>query len=85
MITERTVKVGEKCFLEYIDDQTGEWIEQIPLDEAEYKAETIRVLTENHMRDNPGVTYSKALLTVSEKNPELFGRKSSNTTEEETI
>lgn len=84
MITERTVKIGEERFLVYIDDQTGKWIKQMPLDEAAYKNETIRVLTENHMRDNPGSTYSEALLAVSEKNPELFGRKASKTTEEKT-
>lgn len=84
MITERTVKVGEQHFLEYIDDSTGGRIKQIPLDEAEYKNETIKLLTENHMAKNPGVNYSEALLAVSEKNPELFGRKASNTTEEKT-
>lgn len=72
MITERTVKVGEERFLEYIDDQTGKRIEQIPLDEAEYKNETVRILTEGHMEKNQGVTYSEALLAVSKKYPDLF-------------
>ncbi|MCC7212240.1 MAG: hypothetical protein IT451_10420 [Candidatus Brocadia sp.] len=72
MITKRTVKVGEKCFLEYIDDQTGVRIEQIPLDESEYNHKTAEVLIEGYMRENQGVGYGKALVAVSGKYPELF-------------
>lgn len=72
MITERTLKVGKQHFLEYIDDSTGIRIKQIPLDEAEYKDETVRILTEGHMKENQGVTYSEALLAVSKKRPDLF-------------
>ncbi|BBO18687.1 conserved hypothetical protein [Candidatus Brocadia pituitae] len=72
MITKRTLKVGEECFLEYIDDQTGERIKQIPLDEIEYNHKTAEALIEGHMRENQGVGYDKALVAVSARYPELF-------------
>jgi len=72
MITERTVKVGEQHFLEYIDDSTGGRIKQIPLDESEYNCKTVEILTEGHMKKNQGVTYSEALLAVSKEHPDLF-------------
>lgn len=72
MITKRTVKVGEERFLEYIDDQTGKRIKQIPLDETEYNHKTAEVLIEGYMRENQGVGYGKALVAVSGKYPELF-------------
>lgn len=72
MITKRTVKTGEQCFLEYIDDDTGNRIKQVSLDETQYKYETTMALIEGHMRENQGVNYSKALLAVSAKYPELF-------------
>jgi len=80
MITERTIKMGNECFLEYINDDTGERIKQVPLDEAEYKHETVKILIEGLMKKNPGATYSEALLTVSKENPELFKREATNTT-----
>lgn len=85
MITERTVKMGDKCFLEYIDDNTGNRIKQIPLDETEYKHETARVLIKGHMKKNQGVTYSEALSAVSVKHPELFGRETSDATEQKAF
>lgn len=72
MITKRTVKMGKECFLEYVDDDTGERIKQIPLDEAEYKNETIKILADGHMKDNQGVTHREAFLAVSKKYPDLF-------------
>lgn len=72
MITERTCKVGEQYFLEYIDGSTEILIKQIPLDEAEYKDETVRILAEGHMKENQGITYSEAFLAVSKKRPDLF-------------
>lgn len=77
MITERTLKIsdkkmGDKYFLEYIDDSTGVRTKQVPLDEAEYKDETARILIEGHMKENQGVTYSEALLAVSKERPDLF-------------
>lgn len=90
MITKRTLKIndkkmGDKYFLEYIDDDTGGRIKQVPLDEAEYKDETTRILIEGHMRKNPGVTCSESLLAVSVKHPELFGKETSDATEQKTI
>lgn len=85
MTTQRTVKIGEECFLEFIDDDTGNRIKQIPLDETEYKHETARVLIEGHMKRNQGVSYSEALLAVSVKQPELFGKEASDATEQKTI
>lgn len=90
MITERTLKIsdkkmGDKCFLEYIDDNTGNRIKQIPLDEAEYKNETVKILIEGHMRKNSNVTYSEALLAVSVKHPELFGKEATNTTLDDIV
>lgn len=72
MTTQRTIKIGEECFLEFIDDDTGNRIKQIPLDETEYKHETARVLIEGHMKENHGVSYREAVLAVSEKRPDLF-------------
>ncbi|MBI5309011.1 MAG: hypothetical protein HZB37_11965 [Planctomycetes bacterium] len=40
MITKRTVKKSEDRFWEFIDDDTGNRIKQIPLNETEYKHET---------------------------------------------
>ncbi|GAN34877.1 MAG: hypothetical protein UZ01_01131 [Candidatus Brocadia sinica] len=57
MITKRTVKMGEERFLEYIDDQTGERIKQIALDETQYNRETVEVLIKGHTKENPGVGY----------------------------
>lgn len=85
MITKRTVKVGEERFLEFIDDDTGNRIKQIPLDETEYNHKTAEVLIEGHMKKNHGVTYSEALLAVSVKYPELFGMEASEATEQKTI
>lgn len=58
--------------MEYIDDNTGERIKQIPLDETEYKIKTIEILTEGHMEKHQGVAYSEALLAVSKEHPDLF-------------
>lgn len=75
MITKRTVKMGEKRFLEFVDDDTGVRIKQIPLDETEYKHKTVEVLIEGHMKENQDVSYGKALVAVSAKYPELFTRE----------
>ena len=72
MIIKRTIKIGEERFLDYIDDDTGLRIKQIPLDETEYKHKTAEVMIEGHMRMNPGVTYGEAFSKVSAKNPEFF-------------
>lgn len=85
MTTQRTVKIGKECFLEFIDDDTGNRIKQIPLDETGYKHETARILIEGHMRKNSGVTYSEALLAVSKENPELFKREATNTTLDDIV
>lgn len=85
MTTQRTVKIGKECFLEFIDDDTGNRIKQIPLNETEYKHETARVLIEGHIKENHGVSYSEALLAVSVKHPELFGKEASDATEQKTI
>lgn len=87
MITERTLKIsdkemGDKYFLEYIDDDTGNRIKQIPLDETEYKHKTAGVLIEGHMKENHGVSYSEALLAVSVKHPGLFSEYIGNNTGE---
>ncbi|MFO0794562.1 MAG: hypothetical protein U0586_10930 [Candidatus Brocadiaceae bacterium] len=72
MVTKRTVKVGDERFLEFIDDDTGMRIKQIPLDETEYLQKTAEVLIEGYMRKNPEVTYVQAFSEVSKENPELF-------------
>lgn len=72
MVTKRTVKVGDERFLEFIDDDTGMRIKQIPLDETEYLQKTAEVLIEGYMRKNPEVTYGQAFSEVSKENPELF-------------
>lgn len=83
MITKRTVKMGEERFLEYIDDQTGVRIKQIPLDEIEYNHETAEALIKGHMRENLGVTYGKALVAISAKHPELFSEYIGDNTSEQ--
>lgn len=72
MVTKRTAKVGDERFLEFIDDDTGMRIKQIPLDETEYLQKTAEVLIEGYMRKNPEVTYGQAFSEVSKENPELF-------------
>ncbi len=84
MTTQRTVKIGEGCFLEFIDDDTGVRIKEVPLDEAEYKHETVRILVEDYMRKKPCVNHSEALLAVSVKHPELFGKEALDVTVQKT-
>ncbi|MCF6156390.1 MAG: hypothetical protein E3K36_14375 [Candidatus Brocadia sp.] len=64
--------MGEERFWEYIDDDTGQRIKQIALDETQYNRKTVEVLIEGHMKENQGVSYGEALQAVSKEHPEFF-------------
>ncbi|MDG6004985.1 MAG: hypothetical protein E3K29_03965 [Candidatus Brocadia sp.] len=72
MITKRTVILGEKRFLEFIDDNTGVRVKQIEIDEIRYNRETAEILIQGYMVKNPGTSYSKAFAEISAKYPILF-------------
>ncbi|MCF6147336.1 MAG: hypothetical protein E3K37_01620 [Candidatus Kuenenia sp.] len=64
MIMEKTFNYGDRYILKHIDSNTGLTVKEFALSEAEYKDKTELLLINDYMRENPGVSYSEALLAV---------------------